>query len=64
MARGIKRPEEIAGNFANKPSGFTPITKILLSVLKTNTQAVLGERKMLVVIVTDGEPTDGEGINL
>ena len=60
-ARNVKRPDEIASHFVNKPSGFTPITKTLNKVLLNNPPTVLNEKKLLVVIVTDGEPTDSEG---
>ena len=62
MAKGVRVPDEIAPYFVNKPSGFTPITKIFTKVLKSNPVTVLGDRKLLIVIVTDGEPTDNEGL--
>lgn len=58
MVKSVKKPEEIMSSFKRKPSGFTPITKRLSTVLKNNLQ---NDRKLLVVIVTDGEPTSPEG---
>lgn len=41
------------------PNGYTPICRTLNTVFKDNES--LRERKLLVVIVTDGEPTDEHG---
>ena len=61
MAKSIHMADEISSHFVDKPSGFTPITKIFSTVLKNNTASVLADKKLLIVIVTDGEPTDNEG---
>jgi hypothetical protein len=42
------------------PNGFTPLTAGVSSILREKA-AVIAERKMLLVIVTDGEPTDTSG---
>ena len=47
--------------FHEKPNGFTPLTRTLNLVLNDNPPHVLGERKLLIVIATDGEPTDTQG---
>ncbi len=46
-------------NFEKK--GYTPLTRVLENVLKDNTHMNLGERKLLIIILTDGEPTDQFG---
>lgn len=46
--------------FDDKPSGYTPLAKVFNQVLNDNEQYV-NEQKLLVVIVTDGEPTDEFG---
>lgn len=61
MVKNVKKPEEISSSFKKKPSGFTPITKRLTTVLRNNMPNVLNDKKLLVVIVTDGEPTSPEG---
>ena len=47
--------------FEAKPQGFTPLTHVVRQVLNENQPQVLGERKLLIIIVTDGEPTDHNG---
>ncbi|RMZ97569.1 von willebrand factor [Brachionus plicatilis] len=44
-----------------RPGGYTPLTKTLNQVLNDNAQIVSYEKKLLVIIVTDGEPTDQSG---
>lgn len=65
MVSSVNDFESLRPNFRNRPSGFTPMTKIFRKVLKSNSSLHLeaNERpkKMLVVIVTDGEPTDLDG---
>ena len=60
MARGINKFADLTRHFHNKPSGFTPLTKIFNKVLKNN-MASQDKQKLLVIIVTDGEPTNPEG---
>lgn len=45
----------------NKPAGFTPMKRVMERVLAENNKNVLGEQKLLIIIVTDGEPTDDSG---
>jgi len=61
MVKSVKKPEEIMSSFKRAPGGFTPITKMLSTVLKNNMPNVLNDKKLLVVIVTDGEPTNVDG---
>ena len=42
------------------PSGFTPLTKVVSNIISANAQ-ILQERRMLLIIATDGEPTDEYG---
>ncbi|CAF0732692.1 unnamed protein product [Brachionus calyciflorus] len=58
MARSVCNSEQLIPYFQNKPSGYTPLAKCLNHVLSSNSEGNLGERKLLVIIVTDGEPTD------
>lgn len=44
-----------------KPKGFTPLTSRLQNVLDTNAELIKSGQKVLVIIVTDGEPTDAKG---
>lgn len=45
----------------NKPAGFTPMKRVMQRVLAENNKNVIGEQKLLIIIVTDGEPTDDNG---
>ena len=62
MVKNVKKPDDILNSFKRSPGGFTPITKRLTTVLKDNMPNVLNDKKLLVVIVTDGEPTDLYGL--
>lgn len=44
-----------------RPGGYTPLTKTLNQVLLDNANIVSYEKKLLIIIVTDGEPTDQSG---
>jgi hypothetical protein len=51
---------QVAGAFAAPPSGFTPLTVAITSILQEKA-AVIAEKKLLLIIATDGEPTDAAG---
>ncbi len=63
MAKNVNKIEELKRQFLNKPSGFTPLTKIFNMVLKNTilSHEPHEKHKLLIVIVTDGEPTNAEG---
>lgn len=44
-----------------QPRGYTPLARALDQVLRDNLNLVNYEKKLLIVIVTDGEPTDERG---
>jgi hypothetical protein len=56
----VKDESQIIPLFEDKPSGYTPLAKVFNQVLKDN-ETILNEQKLLVVVVTDGEPTDEFG---
>jgi hypothetical protein len=56
----VTDPSQIGNVFAAPPSGFTPINATLVNVLREKA-AVMSEKKLLVIILTDGEPTDASG---
>ena len=60
-ARAVKHIHDLEPYFIDKPNGFTPIRRVLQTVLAENNRTRLAERKLLIVIVTDGEPTDEYG---
>ncbi len=56
----IKDERQVQQLFRDKPAGFTPLPRVLDQVLTEN-EVYLSEKKLLVVIVTDGEPTNDQG---
>lgn len=61
MARNIRCPDDILPHMAISPNGYTPLSRVFGTVLNNNNPKFLGEKKLLVIIVTDGEPTDDNG---
>lgn len=60
--KNIKNIPDFLNNFRQiKPGGYTPLTKTLNQVLLDNANIVCYEKKLLIIIVTDGEPTDQTG---
>ncbi|CAF1074956.1 unnamed protein product [Brachionus calyciflorus] len=60
--KNIKNVGEFLNYFRQiRPGGYTPLTRTLDQVLKDNANLVGYEKKLLIVIVTDGEPTDASG---
>jgi hypothetical protein len=51
-ARNIQNTDQLGLYFQNKPSGFTPLSRVFKSVLNENSNAFLQESKLLVIIVT------------
>ncbi|CAF1064985.1 unnamed protein product [Rotaria sp. Silwood1] len=56
----IKHSSELMPAFANPPNGLTPITRVLRQILQAK-QSEIQERKLLIIIATDGQPTDDRG---
>ena len=61
MARNVRTPNDLVPYMAAPPGGYTPIPHVLGTVLNNNRPEFLGEKKLLIIIVTDGEPTDDQG---
>lgn len=57
---GVKDASQLASAFANPPNGLTPITRVLRQILHDKKVAIQ-ERKLLIIIATDGQPTDDYG---
>ncbi|CAF1285378.1 unnamed protein product [Rotaria sordida] len=58
--RNVKNAEQLIPVFAIPPSGPTPIVRILRQILQEK-QLEVQERKLLILIATDGVPTDDNG---
>jgi hypothetical protein len=57
---GVSDPNQVAVAFQSPPSGFTPLSKAFRYIMAAK-QAVLAEKKLLLLIFTDGQPTDDHG---
>jgi hypothetical protein len=58
---GVKSAAQVVEAFRfAPPSGYTPLTRVVQQVLSVK-QPVIRERKLLLLIATDGQPTDDNG---
>ncbi|CAF4401687.1 unnamed protein product [Rotaria sp. Silwood2] len=58
--RNVKNAEQLIPVFAVPPAGLTPMVRALRQVLEEK-QVDIKERKLLILIATDGLPTDDKG---
>jgi len=58
--QNVVSTEQIRGLFVTPPNGYTPTVDALRNVLIAKAQS-LKERKVLLILLTDGEPTDVSG---
>jgi hypothetical protein len=54
----VRSMEQLRPSFEQKPAGYTPLTGVLNTILYENSRS---ERQLLIIIVTDGEPTNNTG---
>jgi hypothetical protein len=59
--KNILDSSQLVNYFRDKPAGLTPISRVLNQVLTDNPPQVLGERNLLIILATDGEPTNQQG---
>jgi hypothetical protein len=58
----IRTANQLTPLFQRRPEGYTPLPRVLNSVLADNRMtANTAEKKLLIIIATDGEPTDDFG---
>lgn len=55
---GVISHEQLDSTFSVKPNGYTPIVPILQQIFNTSPKY---EKKRLVILLTDGRPTDANG---
>ena len=60
--RHVKSAEQLTSVFSVPPSGPTPILRVLRRVLEEK-KLEIQERKLLILIATDGIPTNESGQN-
>lgn len=56
---GVRDAQQLVPLFAAPPRGGTPLIGSLSSIFSTHSAEAAAGRRILVVIVTDGEPSDG-----
>lgn len=56
----VRDSSQLLPAFAQPPNGLTPITRTLRQILQAK-QNEIKERKLLIIIATDGQPTDDHG---
>jgi hypothetical protein len=59
--KNVQSFEQLKPYFDQPPRGYTPLTRAFREILKENSGMALNEKKLLVLIVTDGEPTTDSG---
>ena len=57
---GVQDASQLQGTFATPPNGFTPLAARFAEIVQAKAHD-LAERKLLLVIATDGQPTDTHG---
>lgn len=56
----VKNVRDLEHSFRNRPDGYTPIGRVFSQVL-SDKRSVLSEKKLLIIVATDGLPTDDYG---
>lgn len=54
----VTRPEVVAEAFRPKPRGLAPMNAAIKSILEDKKALIAAGKKILIVLATDGEPTD------
>ena len=57
----VKNPEQVDSVFARKPIGHTPLVPILRDIFQSSAASPRRDKKLLVLVATDGKPTNEEG---
>jgi hypothetical protein len=57
---GITHSDQVQPLFQNPPAGYTPIPRVFNQILRDKA-AIIAEKKMLILIATDGQPTNDVG---
>ena len=57
----VKNPADVEQAFSRTPSGFTPLVPVLEKIFRSSMARRGNDKKLLVLVATDGRPTDEEG---
>ena len=60
--KNVRNFDKLKIFFNGDPGGCTPITKEIKKVIKDNPPELLSSKNLLVIIATDGEPTNESGM--
>ena len=58
--RNLKSPDEVRKLFNRQPDGYTPTCRVLRQIFEDK-KHIIKERKLIVIIGTDGLPTNDQG---
>jgi hypothetical protein len=58
--RNVSDPQLIASSFEPAPNGFTPLTRTIAQAISDKQESLI-EKKLLIIVATDGEPTNDIG---
>ena len=61
VMKNVSVSSQLAQCFREKPQGVTPLTRIVQNIINDNSSHELSGKNLLLIITTDGEPTDADG---
>lgn len=57
----VRSIDQLSIFFQDRPAGATPLSRTIQNVITENPAQLLSNRNLLIIIATDGEPTDDSG---
>ncbi|CAF5108005.1 unnamed protein product, partial [Rotaria sp. Silwood1] len=57
----VTDPRQVVESFNKRPNGYTPLTSALRGIFQSAASKLRGNKRLLVFVATDGEPTDNHG---
>ena len=59
--KNVRSFDQLSLYFRDKPAGATPLSRTIQNVIRENSVESLNNKNLLILIATDGEPTDATG---
>lgn len=59
--RNVTDLEIVENNFSIPPRGYTPLARVLRSIFQQAAERSYSDKELLVIVATDGAPTDDNG---
>jgi hypothetical protein len=59
--KNVRSFDQLSLYFRDRPAGSTPLSRTIQNVIRENPAQSLGNKNLLIIIATDGEPTDDSG---